>query len=264
MVQRKKIELTIPTIDLSLLKKIKGGYSIDPAYCIDSNDSHWYVDKEDYRDEEQVQLDDNIDSQYESVQENESNQYSDSSILQLLKNSGVSYQFNQSWLNEKSKANALGAVVYKGDTLPDGSIAEQDTIILGNNATESTVREELFHIWQGKYCYEGDGLPTEATGAMELMDSVFDYVFDQLYGDGYWPSSDTEQNIPSDIQELIMEHLNGNTFDVDGFAKDWDEGSYFESWKGLYEGHLYGSGSDDDFNYKWSDAYNWWLDILGY
>ena len=71
MVQRKKIELTIPTIDLSLLKKIKGGYSIDPAYCIDSNDSHWYVDKEDCRDEEQVQLDDNIDSQYENCSDND-------------------------------------------------------------------------------------------------------------------------------------------------------------------------------------------------
>lgn len=273
MEQRKKIELTIPTIDLSLLKKLKGGYDLSPAYCIDTYDPHWYADTDDGRDDEQIHEDDNMDSQHEYEHGQTDDQggedkpantvVGDAFMSNLLEGTNIDYQFNQKWVNEKARGEAKGTVVYEGQTLPDGSIAEHDTIILGDNATEATVYEELFHIWQGENCYNGDGFPSEATSAMELMDSVFDFIFDQLYGDGIWPDSDGEQYMPGDIQELIFEHLGPDGFDMDGFINDWNDGSYFDSWQDAYPGHPYGRGSDDDWEWNWAEAYAWWSQILG-
>ena len=164
MKQRKKVELTIPTIDLSLLKKLKGGYSfyggeLDPAICVDDGPDDNYPDADDgwepdfdpadHSDSEDYDFsrdDDNLDSQFEG-NHNDNNQssegdgvlhqltndtlLSDALLSRLLEGTGINYQYNQAWLDEKSGGGALAATRFAGDVLPDGSIATHDTIILG-------------------------------------------------------------------------------------------------------------------------------------
>ena len=77
MVRQKKIELTIPTIDLSLAKRIKGGYSpsvydIEPSYCYGSYDTDDDDDDpRDHDDDYRRDFEENDDNDYESSQQND-------------------------------------------------------------------------------------------------------------------------------------------------------------------------------------------------
>lgn len=306
MSQQKQIKLTIPTIDLVLLKKLKGGYSLyggelDAAYCIEDGPEDNYPDAddgwepdintrdprefEDYdfsQDTDGVisdftisQEDDHRDSQHEEKQHSDGifgpnaiiGSLSNDSIItdeiasQLLAGTGIDYVFNQSWLDEKSNGLALGATIYAGRPLPDGSIAEHDTIILSPNATVATINEELFHIWQGANCYNGNSFPTNhSTGPMELMVGVFGFIFDTLFGNGIYNDENDDRAMPSSLLYLLVQNvsLDGRGFDIDGFINNWDD-SIFDDWKECYNGKGYGSGTLDDWEWNWKDAYNWWI-----
>ena len=260
MERQTKIKLGIPTIDLSLLKKIRGGYmlyggELDPAYCIADRAVDSYPDADggetpdfnigdpdDFTDHDFVK--DEIESQHENGRPD--NDFTSNPeklspdmpltpelVSRLLAGKEIGFMFDQSFLDNKSKhpGAAQGCVIFEGQKLPDGTIAEHDTIILGESATMSTINEELFHIWQGKNCFTGDGKPNEKEMPKELM-----FLLSGLVS------------------------LDGHQFDFDGFIEKWDD-SLFERWKEMYVEHPYGQGTDNDWQWNWSKAYDWWKGI---
>ena len=310
MVRQKKIELTIPTIDLSLAKRIKGGYilyggELEASFCVADGpgdnypnaDDGWTPDinprdPRDFEDYDFSQDNDGNDSDFSIIQDDDygysqhegvqhdgglpgpdenlgalskDSLVSDGIVSQLLAGSGVDYQFNQDWLDEKSLGSAIGATIYAGQSLPDGSIAEHDTIVLSPDATVATVNEELFHIWQGANCYNGDGFPTDhSTGPMELMAAIFDYIYDIQFGNGKYGDENDDKYLPNQLWILLegLVSVSGDEFDFNGFLKEWND-SYFEDWKAFYRGKGYGHGNLDDWDWKWEDAYEWWMNTWG-
>lgn len=316
MEQKNQIKLTIPTIDLSLLKRMKGGYSlyggeIEAAYCEADGPGNNYPDAddgwtpkidtldpkefEDYdfsqdndgedsdfsiigSDFSNIQEDDNLDSQHEEGQQ-DNNEVSgpddiaatlsgdslmtDEIVSQLLAGTGIDYQFNQEWLDEKCKGNysALGAALFSGDVLPDGTIATHDTIILGNNATYDAYLEELFHIWQGNTLYHGEGSPRHSTSAMEFMEATFEYIGGLFEGNYLNPSG--SDALPLNFIEVIYDCFNFDeenpVFNWESFFAEWDR-SFFEAWDSLHDSDPYGRGDDQDFEWDWRAAYEWMVE----
>ena len=305
MLQRNQIVLTIPTIDLSLLKRIKGGYSPDSYYDQYDNDNIYSqanydpendsyglgelepsvckpnepLDEFEYEDPEFPEQDEPDDYQNEDSRTNGLNDNGNSGpdgiisglskdtvvtneiLSQILAGTGIDYQFNQAWLDAKSKGGALGAVIYEGQLLPDGRVATHDTIILSDKATISTLNEELFHIWQGANCYNGDGFPTDhSTGPMELMAAVFDYIYDIRFGNGIYGDEADDKNMPDELWIELVKcvSLSGDEFDFNMFLEAWND-TLFDAWKDLYHGKGYGSGNLEDWEWNWEDAYDWWM-----
>ena len=182
-------------------------------------------------------------------------------IEKLIGDQTVAYLFNNAWLDKVSLGkDARGSVLYAGQTLPDGSIAQCDTIILAENATVGVLLEELFHIWQGKNCYNGSGFPNEATSAMELMDKVFDTIYDMIENGNYAiPSDGTYGSLSPDLADIIFDcfDFNDRSFDWEQFYDEWNR-SFFFQWKETNARGPYGRGTDDDWEWNWRDAHDWW------
>lgn len=283
MQQQKKIELTIPTIDLTLARRLKGGYTLEPSYCIADRDEYGHDDEEDQRehddwwrygdDADERDRDDDMrdnDSDHEGDYHGDdggpdekidkNTPLTDELIKQIIGDRNVDYLVNDEWLSSRTGGDGRGAVRYAGQELPDGSIAQQDTIILSENATVGVLLEELFHCWQGENCYDGDGFPSEATSAMELMDTVFDTIYDMIDHGNYAISSDGSYgSLPFELVDALYGcyDFDSGFFDWDRFFDDWKP-DYFQDWKDQHDGTPYGRGNDDHWDWNWRDAHDWW------
>lgn len=291
------IQLRIPTIDLSLTKRLKGGYilyggELEPAVCEADgpNDSYpdaddeWepdfdLLDPQDFKDYDFSQEDDSYYDNYSDFQRDENDGHAtgvipplsadtilnEVIISHILQGQNIGFMFDSDLKQEHS---ALGYTRFVGQTLPDGSIAERDTIVLSDEATLATLNEELFHVWQGHHCYNGDGFPSEATAPMELMMAVFDFIYDSEYGNGIYSDEEDDKGMGDSLWRLLLDHqildddFNVIGFDFDGFIDAWDR-SYYEDWKEFYSGEAYGRGSDDNWDWNWAEAYEWWQGVWG-
>ena len=299
---KSNIILEIPTIDLVECRKFKGGYNeywggvLDPGYCeadgpgdgYSDTDDEWLPDDdfvnpendEELKDDES-QSDEDARHDGEDDRSNDGNNDSDNSddnitketpltadlVSRILQGTGINFVFDQGFLDNKSgNQKANGALVFAGQTLPNGEIAEKDTIVLGTNATVGTLLEEMFHSWQADNLYTIDGSPDDIISPMEFMHKTFDAIFDFLSGDVTGGDGNDEIALPQEWLMFIMDCYNWNPdnplFDWETFFQGWDD-NYFDQWKELHDGTPYGQGDDTNWDWDWEDAKDWWDEHYG-
>ena len=298
-----RIRLALPTIDLLECKKFKGGYheesiydtdnyypeegdsaiyggEIDPAIVYgDSTDDNYCreddFDRDDNRDDNQNEYDRYENDREDDIEDrdNHNNDITTDTILSpmlvslILKDKSINYLFDQNYIDQKSSGNiAYGMIIFSGNLLPNGTVAQVDTIVLGDNATVGTLLEEIFHCWQGNNLYDGTGSPSEATSAMEFMHKTFGAIYDFLDGDVTWGDASDEAALPQEWLLHIMECYNWNSenpqFDWNNFIQGWNV-DYFDQWLNMYDEHPYGRGNDDHWKWDWQEAKEYYESIYG-
>ena len=67
-------------------------------------------------------------------------------------------------------AEAKGTFLREGYVLPDSTVVQENTVLLGNGADISTVQEELIHAWQINNCFEDGATTNNSLSAMEFQE----------------------------------------------------------------------------------------------
>ena len=292
--QDTKIKLSIPTIDFAILKKMKGGYilyggELDASYCEtdgpadsyptvedDWNPSFNFADPEDFvdydlsKDDEDNEDIDSRDDRNNTLGGSEididnlplDTLLTEKLVSQILNGKGIDYIFSQEILSELSRGQETNACVrYAGELLPDGTVLENHTIIIGNNADLNTLQHELFHVWQGTHLYIGDGIASTATSAMEFMRCTLEYI-DELQM-GHFLYGGALDTLPTEFLYLLQDCVTADvdkeeySFDWQMFFDNWNR-DYFEQWDSLHASDGNGRGYDDGFVWDWVAAHEWW------
>lgn len=250
---QKQIVLTIPTIDLALLKKIKGGYSegITPSYCIDHyDDPHWYEDYNDWRGgSDEGQQDDhyydesndgnNSGNEYGGF--NFNNGYSIDPALSVeeraiitsamealplaLQMQNVKIIVDAEFVRSLEYAN--GCFLHQGQVVrhSDGTrtVIQEDTIYLTTASTAShTLWEESLHQWQYYNCLQIplDSLSDDVVNSgMEIQADIIENMMLFQNGCGIM--------LNDDLTMAIIDAFNQDTkqYDIESLSSFFD--SYF-------------------------------------
>jgi hypothetical protein len=274
MLQRNQIVLTIPTIDLALLKKIKGGYSegITPSYCNDHyDDPHWYEDYNDWREGSDEGQQDNHYYDESNDGNNSGNEYggfifnngysidpalsveeraiitSAMEALPLaLQMQNVKIIVDAEFVSSLEMAN--GCFLHQGQAVRhnDGSITviQEDTIYLTDvSMAAKTLWEESLHQWQYHNCLQTplslypDGI---VDNFMEVQVDIIQYMM--LFEDFMENGTIFSVSLPYEVSSYIAQHYNEEQDRYD-----------IESIVSFLEDHYQAAGG---FDYHWDEVIN--------
>lgn len=178
----------------------------------------------------------------------------------LIANQNVAILYNQDLLSSlDGGVGAAGTYLREGYVLPDGTIVEQDTILLGDKSNMSTVQEELIHCWQENNCISEGKTPGDVLSAMEFQAAVYmdllgivenqDFLVDNVMGD-YYPDFLTNCFRDGNVFTFDFEHFNYEYF-IEHFRE------FYEQWLDHYSpAHPYGKGNDEYYDWNWDELLN--------
>ena len=178
----------------------------------------------------------------------------------LIANQNVAILYNQDLLSSlDGGVGAAGTYLREGYVLPDGTIVEQDTILLGDKSNMSTVQEELIHCWQENNCISEGKTPGDVLSAMEFQAAVYmdllgivenqDFLVDNVMGD-YYPDFLTNCFRDGNVFTFDFDHFNYEYF-IEHFRE------FYEQWLNHYDPtHPYGKGNDEHYDWNWDELLN--------
>lgn len=292
MLQRNQIVLTIPTIDLSLLKRIKGGYSPDGhdndnIYSQDNydpeNDSYGLgelepsvckpnepLDEFEYENPEFNEQDEPDDYQNEDSRAGGLNDYNEGdqpNIIQvgsftLVNFSQENVQFIINAINNLPQQYHGLAVRIECKTTDAGSgNFTPGTIVIGlnadNQANIGSLHEELNHALQ--YLRYGEDMLSMSRSAIEFQAKMLEDLVQQQFR---LPFDDFTEMFGQSNSDFWFKCYNAdNSFNREYFIEHaadlYDE--FVDYYNKIGNPGNYGSQYDPNFNWDW----DYWLDLFG-
>ena len=166
-------------------------------------------------------------------------------------------------------AEAKGTFLREGYVLPDSTVVQENTVLLGNGADISTVQEELIHAWQINNCFEDGTTTNNSLSAMEFQQTIFDDILtmveneapvmgrDEMGGDVY---SDflldcfLVQEVDEEGTVKCYIDYDMESFNFEYFTEHFND--YYNEWLRFYDGQYYGRGDDKHYDWNWEELLN--------
>ena len=281
MEQVRKIELSIPTIDLSLLKKLKGGYTfyggeLDPAYCYadgpsdnypDAADDGWrpefdFADPSDFQDYDFSK--DDEDSAHEG-----NNKTGDSTDIHSCANINIvnfTQEQTQAIINAINNLpnlyqNLTVTITPSNQTEGSGQFTPgYISITIDSNGIPnvSALHEELNHFLQ--YQRYGDEMLTHSHSAYEyqakMLEDLVQYSSGMLVDDFLSFLDGSDNNSLEFWLNCFGEENFNKSYFIDHAADFYDE--FVNYYNSIDNPGDYGSQYDPDFDWDWE----YWLNLF--
>lgn len=139
----------------------------------------------------------------------------------------------------------------------NGTLYDEDTVILKSTEQIKDLFEELLHAWQYHNCWEDNANNNNTVNAMEFQSDVIEVIMHYMTDpDGIYASPNGVTDLSMKICELY--DLDPSSFNADTLIdflnsiseEQWQE--YYDSWTAANKGNYNQSGVIDDSAYNWN------------